>query len=193
MTDSATPWTLQSMEFSRPEYWSRWPFPSPGDLPNPGIEPRSPTLQADSLPAEPPGRPKNARVGSLSLLQGVSCIAGRFFTNWAIREAPDSKESACNARDRSSILGGEVGGSNCWRWERSAGEVNGSRLQLLPEESHGQEPGWLQSMRSQSWDTTEWLALLLKEEKNSTTFCHALKKKIDKLKIKHLCSPQTYT
>ena len=39
----------QSMEFSRPEYWSGWPFPSPGDLPNPGIKARSPTLQADSL------------------------------------------------------------------------------------------------------------------------------------------------
>ena len=45
-------------------------FPSPGDLPHPGIEPRSPTLQADSLPAEPPGKPKNTGVGSLSLLQG---------------------------------------------------------------------------------------------------------------------------
>ena len=42
-------------EFSRPEYWSGWPFPSPGDLPNPGIKPRSPALQADSLPAEPRG------------------------------------------------------------------------------------------------------------------------------------------
>ena len=46
------------MEFSRPEYWSGWPFPSPGDLPNPGIEPRSPALQADSLPAEPQGKPQ---------------------------------------------------------------------------------------------------------------------------------------
>ena len=45
------------MEFSRPEYWSGWPCPSPGDLPNPGIEPRSPTLQADSLPVEPQGSP----------------------------------------------------------------------------------------------------------------------------------------
>ena len=45
-------------------------FPSPGDLPHPGIEPRSPALQADSLPAEPPGKPKNTGVGSLSLLQG---------------------------------------------------------------------------------------------------------------------------
>ena len=45
------------MEFSRPEYWSGQPFPSPGDLPNSGIEPRSPTLQAVSLPAEPQGKP----------------------------------------------------------------------------------------------------------------------------------------
>ena len=57
--DSAIPWTIQSMEFSRPEYWSGQPFPSPGDLPNPEIEPRSPALQADSLPAEPPGKPSN--------------------------------------------------------------------------------------------------------------------------------------
>ena len=45
------------MEFSRPEYWSEEPFPSPGDLPNPGIEPRSSALQADSLLAEPQGKP----------------------------------------------------------------------------------------------------------------------------------------
>ena len=67
----ATPWTVVAkaplyMEFSRPEYWSGWPSPSPGDLPNPGIEPRSLTLQADSLPAEPQGKPKNTGVGSLS-------------------------------------------------------------------------------------------------------------------------------
>ena len=67
----ATPWAIQSMEFFRPEYWSGWPFPSPGDLPNPGIKPRSPALQADSLPAELPGKPKNTGVGSLSLLQQI--------------------------------------------------------------------------------------------------------------------------
>ena len=55
----ATPWTAAHqaplcMEFSRLEYWSGLPFASPGDLPNPGIEPRSPELQADSLPSEPP-------------------------------------------------------------------------------------------------------------------------------------------
>ena len=58
-----TPWTVAcqaplSMEFSRPEYQSGYPFPSPGDLPNPGMETRSPALRADSLPAEPQGKPK---------------------------------------------------------------------------------------------------------------------------------------
>ena len=55
-----TPWTVQSMEFSRPEYWSGQPFPSPGDLPNPRIEPRCSALQAG------------------------------FFTNWATREGLDT-------------------------------------------------------------------------------------------------------
>ena len=59
------------MEFSRPEYWSGQPFSPPGDIPNPGTEPRSPTLQVDSLPAEPQGKPKNTGVDSLSLLQRI--------------------------------------------------------------------------------------------------------------------------
>ena len=62
MSNSAIPWTVayqapSSMEFSRQEYWSGLPFPSPGDLPDPGIEPRSPALQTDALPSEPPGKP----------------------------------------------------------------------------------------------------------------------------------------
>ena len=80
------PWTVWT-EFSKPEYWSG--FPSPRDLPNPGIQPRSLALQADSLPAEPQGKPKKTGMGSLSLqqifpiqeLNWVSCIAGEFFTN----------------------------------------------------------------------------------------------------------------
>ena len=64
------------MEFSRPEYWSGSPFPSPEDLPNPGIEPRSPTLQVNSLPAEPQGNLKNTGMGNLSLLQGTFLTPG---------------------------------------------------------------------------------------------------------------------
>ena len=58
----ATPWAVAyqdslSMGFSRQEYWSELPFPSPGYLPDPGIEPRSPVLQADASPSGPPGKP----------------------------------------------------------------------------------------------------------------------------------------
>ena len=68
---SATPRTTQSVEFSRPEYRNEQPFPSPGDLPDPGIESGSPALQVDSLPAESQGKPKNTGVGSLPLLQWI--------------------------------------------------------------------------------------------------------------------------
>ena len=72
-----TSWTVSCqapwfMEFSRQEYRSGLACPPPGDLPNPGMEPRSPALQADSLLSAPPGKPKNIGVGSLSLLQGIS-------------------------------------------------------------------------------------------------------------------------
>ena len=64
----ATPWTVAhqvspSMGFSRQEYWSGLPVPSPGDLPDPGIEPRSPALQADALNSEPPGKPTQRNGG----------------------------------------------------------------------------------------------------------------------------------
>ena len=69
------------MGFSRQEHWSGLPFPSPGDLPNPSIQPRSPVLQADSLPAEPQGKPKNTGVGNLSLLQRI-CLTQE--SNWGL-------------------------------------------------------------------------------------------------------------
>ena len=66
MSDSVIPWTVAlqaplSMEFSRQEGWSGLLFPSPGDLPDPGIEPRASALQADSLPSEPLGKPGKVR------------------------------------------------------------------------------------------------------------------------------------
>ena len=69
-----TQWTVACqaplcMEFPRQEYWSGWPFPSPRDLPNPGIKPRSPALQVDSLPSETPQKPfyhvKSHKINSL--------------------------------------------------------------------------------------------------------------------------------
>ena len=72
-----TPWTAAcqaplSMGFSRQEYWSGFPFPSPGDLPDSGIEPGSPALQADSLPTDLRG--KSTGVGSHSLLHALFSI-----------------------------------------------------------------------------------------------------------------------
>ena len=102
ISDSLLPHELQPTRllcpwaFSRQEYWSGLPCPPQGDLPNSGTEPRSPALLVDSLPSEPPGKPKNTGVGSLYLLQGtsrsknwarVSCNVGGFFTSWATREA----------------------------------------------------------------------------------------------------------
>ena len=84
------------MGFSRPEYWSGEPFPSSGNVPNPGIKPTSLALQADSLPTEPQGSPRIVKWEAYPFSSGssqprswtgVSCIAGRFFTNWATREA----------------------------------------------------------------------------------------------------------
>ena len=97
---SVTPWTVAhqappSLGFSGQKSWSGLPCLPPGDLPNLGIEPRSPTLQADSLLSETPGKPKNTGVGTLPFPRGsswlrsqtrVSCIAGGFFTSWATSE-----------------------------------------------------------------------------------------------------------
>ena len=91
----ATPWTTESMEFSKPEYCSGQLLPSPGKLPNPGTEHKSPALQVDSLSAEPKGSPRILEWVAFTFSRKssqprnrtrVSCIAGRFFTNWAIRE-----------------------------------------------------------------------------------------------------------
>ena len=79
----ATPWTVAyqappSMGFSRQECWSGLPFPSPGDLPDPGIKPGSPALQADALLSEPPGKHSN-KVIFLQIIHGVKDL-----TLWTI-------------------------------------------------------------------------------------------------------------
>ena len=79
----ATPWTVAqqaplSMEFSRQEYWNGLTFPSPGDLPDPGIKPWSPTLQADALPSEPPGKP--GALGAWNLSHWITSEAPTFIS-----------------------------------------------------------------------------------------------------------------
>ena len=75
-----TPWTVTyqapwSMGFSRQEYWSGLPFPSPGELPNPGIEPGSPALQTDALPSEPLGKhPRGEKVDTIHILIGPASL-----------------------------------------------------------------------------------------------------------------------
>ena len=104
----ATSWTVAHqaplfMKFPRREYWSGLWFPPPGDLPDPGIEPVSPTLKVDSLPlpAEPPGKQliqyhtaiKVAEIGSLSYLSlySTACIMGWNIVSWITsRLFPDS-------------------------------------------------------------------------------------------------------
>ena len=93
----ATPWTIQSLEFSRPEYWSEERFHSQGDLPNLGMEPRSPALQADSLPAEPQGMPNNTGVGSLSLPQRI------FLTQESNRGLPHCRQILYQLSHRGSL------------------------------------------------------------------------------------------
>ena len=130
---------------------------SSGDVPNPGIEPRSPALQADSLPAEPQGKPKNTAVGSLSLLRGI------FLTqelNWGLPRCrwilyqlsyqgspcgSAAKESACNAGDLGliSVLG------------RSPGEGKGYPLQYSGLENSTDCIPW----SCKESDTTERLSL----------------------------------
>ena len=90
----AIPWTVAyqappSMEFSRQKYWSGLPFPSPGDLPDPGIEPRFPTLQADGLLSEPPGKPLyTCTTSNLSI-----------FCWWTFRFFQESCLTLCNPMD----------------------------------------------------------------------------------------------
>ena len=104
VSDSLWPQGLQpsplSMGFSRQEYWSGLSCLPPGDLPDPGLEPRSPVLQADSVPPEPPGKPKGKKMYGAKGEKGQPLLHHRvpakslshvrlFVTLWAIaRQAP---------------------------------------------------------------------------------------------------------
>ena len=88
----ATPWTVAyqafpPMGFSRQEYWSRlgWlPFPSPGDLPDPGTEPGSPSLQADSLPIEISGKPLGMVLRLIKVISVKCLVVSDSATPWTV-------------------------------------------------------------------------------------------------------------
>ena len=99
----ATPWTVAcqaplTMGFSGREYWSGLPFPSPGDLPNPGVEPGSPALQADSSPAEPPEMPTCQLIPHKNRTEGDFTIPISLKSTQSIERfsapMPPSKEAA---------------------------------------------------------------------------------------------------
>ena len=86
----ANPWIVAhqappSMGFSRQEYWSGLPFLYPGDLPDPGIEPRSPTLQADALTSEPPGKLLRWQ-GSFNLWATREAVIRRQLISWVLTQ-----------------------------------------------------------------------------------------------------------
>ena len=119
------PLTIQSMEFFRPEYWDGQPLPSSGDLPNSGIEPRSPALQVYSLPAEPQECPRILEWVAFPFSRGssqpgdwtqVSCIAGVFFTGWATREAKDSVVGSLSVFQQIFLIQGSNRGLPQCRW-----------------------------------------------------------------------------
>ena len=135
----ATLWTVAyqavwSMGFSRQEYWSGLPFPSPGDLPNPGIEPGSPALQTDTLPSEPPGL--------LTTTTAAKIIKTDYTKYW--------QESVCLQcrRPGFNFRVGKIPWRRKWQ----------STPALLPGKSHGQRSliGYSPQGRKES-DTTERL------------------------------------
>ena len=85
------------MEFSRQEYWSGLPFPSPGDLPDTGIEPRSPALQADALPSEPPGKPRETHVNAAEQLNDLTSTFLKGFKQSLLRLSLNTDGDIFNA------------------------------------------------------------------------------------------------
>ena len=88
------------MGFSRQEYWSGLQFPSPGDLPDSGIEPGSPTLQADSLPSEPPGKPSLGGIGSHFTLSSVNSPSQLFLESqgWVVCQTGQGNQGRGNKK-----------------------------------------------------------------------------------------------
>ena len=157
-----TPWTVAcqaplSMGFSRQEYWSGLPFPSPGDLPDPGIESRSLTLQADSLLTELGGKPRSGIAGSKDK---CTCI----FAAAAAAKSLQSCPTLCDPID-SSLPGSPIPGilqartlewvassfSNAWKWKVKVKSLSRVRLFSTPWTSAYQAPPSMGFSRLEYW------------------------------------------
>ena len=148
----ATPWTVAyqappSMRFSRQEYWSGLPFPSLGDLPDPGIKPRSSTLQADALPSEPPGK----RLWSLRALQSLTEALWKL---WKVA----ATETMVLEYQSSFMQSGPAGLD-------SASGCGTSRHHCLPLSE------WLASCHGSAWGVTSFLACLGNDNFLMLAFC----------------------
>ena len=95
---------MQSMEFTRSEYWSGQPFPPPGDLPSPGIEPRSPALQADYLPAEPPGKPNYSELPLTFAITTLQKLEREISTFFSISSSAEQRWEREIMRNSGSVL-----------------------------------------------------------------------------------------
>ena len=119
---SATPWTgayqaPQSMELSRQEYWSGLPFPSPGDLPDPGTEPRSPwppTLQADALSSERPGKPTRLTNDVNLTTDKLAMWTDKWYVNSPLVTTPSSFLSEDLVRKQEVVLSPEAAHLSCF-------------------------------------------------------------------------------
>ena len=152
-----------SMGFSRQEFWSGLPFPSPGDLPNSGIEPASPAFAGEFFTAEPSPKPQcdGSRKRSLwevivpwgrNLTNGISALGGA-----------EVKASACNVGDLSSIPGSG----------RSPGEGNGNPLQYSCLENPKDRGAWCATVHGSQRVGHDWatsLSFTLLEETNVSSF-----------------------
>ena len=155
MSDSATPWTVAyqappSMGSSRQEYWSGLPFPSPGDLPDPGVEPGSPALQADTLLSEPPGKAVfSENTPFKRWIWSELQMTGNSRANiWGPRGALEAGAASADAawwafeKPQSDYCG-------WWAWGRAEWEE--MRLERLGQVRHGEEGDFILSAVGNLW------------------------------------------
>ena len=159
----ATPWTVAcqvplSMDFSRPEYWNGQPFPSPGDLPNTGIEPRSPASQSDFLPVEPsenswtvfPREGRQAKWLTITML----CYAKSLLSCPTLCDPIDSSPPGFPVPGilQARILEWVASSfSNAWKWKEKVKSLSCVRLLATPRTAAYQAPPSMGFSRQEYW------------------------------------------